>query len=295
MTAAQKAAKEKFKKAIAYRKKTGCSLKEAFAHIYGKKVGAVKKNAKSYHKDTKSHNVNIRVMSGLKINRKKGKLGALPINFTGSILGLPFKVYNQYNLDDTVTLQIVENKVNGYLIAEIIGRSGEVETVANKIWGKIDGEKRRDLNAKDEKKVKKTIKDFVQGLHVELKKFNLGKDTRTKKGAKLTVKAVPKKSTSAKDKIKDVLRSEKKRLKYGYTIVPGKVMNGIDKNDNKILNEIKFLKTDIIQYENAIKRIKKELPSLTSGEKIRAKQIIKNFTMIKNEKKVHINQLKKFI
>jgi adenylate kinase len=45
MTQAQKTAKDKFKKAIAYRKKTGVSLKEAFAHIYGKKVGAVKKKA----------------------------------------------------------------------------------------------------------------------------------------------------------------------------------------------------------------------------------------------------------
>jgi hypothetical protein len=125
MTAAQKAAKEKFSKAIAYRTKTGVSLKEAFAHVYGKKVGAVKKKAapkkktavkktalkkkaapkkkaavkkvapvkaapikttvKKYnsvttvsgvkkaaakkvtgsHKDTKSHNVNIRVVSGV--------------------------------------------------------------------------------------------------------------------------------------------------------------------------------------------------------------------------------------
>jgi len=111
MTAAQKTAKANFKKAIEYRKKTGVSLKEAFAHVYGKKVGAapkkkaakkaapkkaakkvvkkkaapkkvakkaapkkaarkvVKKSAPkrsvSLHKDTKSHNVNIRVMSGL--------------------------------------------------------------------------------------------------------------------------------------------------------------------------------------------------------------------------------------
>jgi hypothetical protein len=111
MTAAQKAAKANFKKAIEYRKKTGVSLKEAFAHVYGKKVGAApkkkaakkaapkkaakkvvkkaapKKAAKkkhtkygkvkahvrrvagmkkpeSVHKDTKSHNVNIRVVSG---------------------------------------------------------------------------------------------------------------------------------------------------------------------------------------------------------------------------------------
>lgn len=46
MTAAQKIAKEKFKKAIAIRQKTGVSLKEAFAEVYGKKkVGAVKKKA----------------------------------------------------------------------------------------------------------------------------------------------------------------------------------------------------------------------------------------------------------
>jgi serine/threonine protein kinase len=111
MTAAQKTAKANFKKAIEYRKKTGVSLKEAFAHVYGKKVGAApkkkatkkaapKKAAKKVvkkksapkkvankaapkkhtkygkvkahtrrvagvHKDTKSHNVNIRVVSGV--------------------------------------------------------------------------------------------------------------------------------------------------------------------------------------------------------------------------------------
>jgi hypothetical protein len=108
MTQAQKIAKEKFKKAIDYRKKTGVSLKEAFAHIYGKKVGAVKKKAApkksapkkvaapkksvlkkktapkksvpkksalkritDIHHDSKSHNVNIKVVSGIK------KIGAL--------------------------------------------------------------------------------------------------------------------------------------------------------------------------------------------------------------------------
>lgn len=117
MTTAQKNNAVKFKKAIAIRKKTGCSLKEAFEQVYGtKKVGAVKKKAApkkkvvkkiakkkaapktlkyrgtlksegskkmykyslgavkkkaapkkkiSTHKDTKSHNVNIKVMSGV--------------------------------------------------------------------------------------------------------------------------------------------------------------------------------------------------------------------------------------
>ena len=105
MTLAQKKARDNFKKAIAYRKKTGCSLKQAFAYVKTGKVGAYKviqkgenKNAKvtkifeqkrtksgkfaslkrvagvkkaakkkavSSHKDTKSHNVNIRVVSGV--------------------------------------------------------------------------------------------------------------------------------------------------------------------------------------------------------------------------------------
>jgi hypothetical protein len=46
MTSAQKLAKEKFKKAIAYRQKSGVSLKEAFAHVYGKKKVVKKKTAK---------------------------------------------------------------------------------------------------------------------------------------------------------------------------------------------------------------------------------------------------------
>jgi N-acetylneuraminic acid mutarotase len=82
MSAAQKKARENFKKAIAYRKKTGCSLKQAFTYVKGGKVTGVKKAVKkvvrkkavkkvaskkpvSSHKDTKSHNVNIRVVSGV--------------------------------------------------------------------------------------------------------------------------------------------------------------------------------------------------------------------------------------
>ena len=44
MSIAQDKAKANFKKAIAYRSKTGCSLKEAFSHIKGKKT-VIKKKA----------------------------------------------------------------------------------------------------------------------------------------------------------------------------------------------------------------------------------------------------------
>ena len=93
MTQAQKTAKEKFKKAIEYRNKTGCSLKEAFAHAYGRKVGAVKKapvkkSSPGKHIDTKSHNVNIKIVSGINteynIEGKKVKVKAEKTN-TGTI------------------------------------------------------------------------------------------------------------------------------------------------------------------------------------------------------------------
>jgi hypothetical protein len=95
MTVKQKAARAKFTKAIAEAKKLrsknpkltqAAAVKQAFAILYGKqkpkKVGAVKKKAEpkkkaavkkanSVHKDTKSHNVNIRVMSGINYNDPK--------------------------------------------------------------------------------------------------------------------------------------------------------------------------------------------------------------------------------
>ena len=85
MTAKQKANQARFKKVVAEAKKLrkknpkltqAQAVKQAWAISYRKKkVGAApkkkslkKKSAKkssSYHKDTKSHNVNIRVMSGV--------------------------------------------------------------------------------------------------------------------------------------------------------------------------------------------------------------------------------------
>jgi hypothetical protein len=50
MTAAQKKARENFSKAIAYRKKTGCTLKQAFAHVKGTSVKGLDKVVKKGNK-----------------------------------------------------------------------------------------------------------------------------------------------------------------------------------------------------------------------------------------------------
>ena len=88
MTVKQKENRKRFKLVIAEAKKLRNknpkltqpqAVKQAWAIMYGKKVGAVKskpttkrKVAKEYHKDTKSHNVNIRVMSGVYENPNVG-------------------------------------------------------------------------------------------------------------------------------------------------------------------------------------------------------------------------------
>lgn len=81
MTAAQQKSRERFKKAIAEAKKLrkknpklsqAQAVKQAWAILYssgkvsGVKKKAAKKAAVSKHKDTKSHNVNIKVVSGVK-------------------------------------------------------------------------------------------------------------------------------------------------------------------------------------------------------------------------------------
>jgi len=110
MTEKQKAARAKFKMAIAETKKLRVknpkltqaqALKQSFAILYSKdKVGAVKKKTapkkvSSSHKDTKSHNVNIRVVSGVKnignvkINNMKNVI--VNIKYGGYLVKFPYR------------------------------------------------------------------------------------------------------------------------------------------------------------------------------------------------------------
>jgi hypothetical protein len=200
MTAAQKTAKANFKKAIEYRKKTGVSLKEAFAHVYGKKkVGAapkkkaakkkastkkaakkavkksspkkaakkvVKKVAKkaspkrsvSLHKDTKSHNVNIRVMSGLG-SKMMARISPVGYVYASSSYGksglqqfLKENVGKFIEIDTSHLFNNQYNTKNGYRIYDTMidaikndarikgkgyGPNKEVEDIAFLDWGGI--------------------------------------------------------------------------------------------------------------------------------------------------------------
>jgi len=192
MTAAQKTAKANFKKAIEYRKKTGVSLKEAFAHVYGKKVGAapkkkavkkkaapkkkaakkaapkkaakkvVKKVAKkaapkksvSLHKDTKSHNVNIRVMSGYK------KIGNLDEINKGDIL-VSHWGYDQTNVD---FYSVIKKTGLGVTLAPMGKKIVEYKDMSGRV---IPGEVNYTA-----KPINRKIKKYSGGVYVNINTFS---------------------------------------------------------------------------------------------------------------------------
>ena len=153
MTAAQKKNVERFKKAAAEAKKLrkknpkltqAQAVKQAFAILYktGKVAGAKKTatkkparkkaTAKSYHKDTKSHNVRISVVSGVKFSKdeieflqKEGQrskgyvyrgkiLWGAPIVLKSTKSGTPIQKFYVDNLDIANELSKELNKGQKY-------------------------------------------------------------------------------------------------------------------------------------------------------------------------------------
>jgi len=257
MTQAQKIAKDKFKKAIAYRTKTGVSLKEAFAHIYGKKVSAVKKKVAPKKK-----------AAAKKVAGHK-KVGALPIDFKGNFQGYRFKVINQYQLDGGVTAQLVELDGKGNIIAQLSGNSKENDrVVATLLSGATFGGQYK-LDEKDKKQLEKRIKSFVVGLNKEVAAYNSGKDTSKKKSKGLKIVYKPEtKKLAVVDQIKSILKNNKKILKGGYGIKAGTIrekkvagidvknmMSGVDNIKKSTFKEIEKIKKLILEQSELLERL----------------------------------------
>jgi hypothetical protein len=287
MTAAQKTAKDKFKKAIAYRTKTGVSLKEAFAHVYGKKVGALKKKTAPKKKAA----VKKLIPAKLKVN----KLGALPIDFKGSFLGYKFKIINQYQLDGSVTAQLVEI-ATGDIIASLTGNTKENDrTVAALYGGALSA-----AQIKSDKETEKTIKSFVVSLNKEVAAYNSGKDTTKKKSKGLKIVYKPQtKKLAIVDQIKSILKDNKKILKGGYKIKTGiireKKIAGINKISNEFINQLKEANNKLIKWQKVLSvLILKKANEPVNLKKLTAFDI-KTVRNAIREQKIHIQQLKKNI
>jgi hypothetical protein len=162
-------------------------------------------------------------------------IGALPVGLKGKLYGQPFKVVIQYDAFGGVRAQIIEDEPGGGMITEVAGRAGEVDNKAEAFasWaisrarkegliteGKAkkkvlinrfrSNEKITEILDEEDKviaDIKKRSKLFIKDLYNEVKDFNSGKDTKTKKAAPVTI--APKKAVAPK---KPVVRTVTKTV-----------------------------------------------------------------------------------
>ena len=171
MTQAQKTAKAKFKQAIAYRQKTGVSLKEAFAHIYGKKkVGAVKK--KSVPKKKIGNMKVSKYKVGQKVYSYQNKDYAAPIN---KLVYSPWSNSGKYDKRDTykyvlslkdgnsnfIDEKSISKKSIGAVKKKLAPKKKAAKKVAKKKLTRIDYDKRYQAK-KPGKRVSKTGKTYYE-------------------------------------------------------------------------------------------------------------------------------------
>jgi len=305
MTQAQKTAKAKFKQAIAYRQKTGVSLKEAFAHIYGKKVGAVKKSAKK-------------------------KIGALPIGFKGSIYDIGFKIVNQYDIYNDVSA-IMEDTTNGNRIVTFDGKVSPKDK-AEAIVSYISKNTNIQGGYRDDKQLYSRMLKFATNMQKEVKDFNSGKKKTIKKepfkipvpkntkmpkkkkvAKKVIRKKVAKKKVAKKVVSKKVAKKKLSRIDYDKRYQakkPGKRKSasgntyyenrpnrsdkgkllGIGALSQSALQDVKRILEDIQRAEKGIKMNQ----TYTTNPIIKKNVLIKLKNYIK-EKKTHLKELKKLI
>jgi len=137
-------------------------------------------------------------------------IGALPVGLKGKLYGQPFKVVIQYDAFGGVRAQIIEDEPGGGMITEVSGRAGEAagkaDSFSNWAYNRYSKEagdnfnKAGDYYAKMRQDTKRDIQKrseaFLKNLVQEVKDFNAGKDTKTKKAAPVTI--APKKAPVAK-------------------------------------------------------------------------------------------------
>ena len=288
MTQAQKTAKAKFKQAIAYRQKTGVSLKEAFAHIYGRKVGAVKKKSAS-----KKGYLNL-----------YSKIGDIE-KYNGTILGVKIGVKKYTGSNKLYELKIYDVKDN-HTILSLYPEDKESDIRNNltpKLYKYIFNTTTQSYTSLQSDVLKKKLFTYLKLLAAELKRLN-------KKPIK---KAVPKKKVAKKklnridyDKRYQAKKPGKRKSASGNTYYEkrpnrsdkGKLL-GI-KNDSKILDDYKTILGKVSYYQNTIQMYRDAIKNyktrgISPAQLLNLKLWIKTHSKLLSEYKIHAKQLKKLI
>lgn len=297
MTQAQKTAKAKFKQAIAYRQKTGVSLKEAFAHIYGRKVGAVKKKAA-----TKGKLINL-----------YSKIGDIE-KYNGTILGVKIGVKKILGKNKLYDLKIYD--VNGnHSIINLYAEDKESDIrndLTPKLYKYIFNTTTQSYTSLQSDVLKKKLFTYLKLLAAELKRLNkkpIKKAAPKKKVAKKIVrKNVAKKKLTKEDYDKryQAKKPGKRKSASGNTYYEnranrsdkGKLL-GI-KNDSKILDDYKTILGKVSYYQNTIQMYRDAIKNyktrgISPAQLLNLKLWIKTHSKLLSEYKIHAKQLKKLI
>jgi hypothetical protein len=291
MTAAQKVAKEKFSKAIAYRSKTGVSLKEAFAHVYGKKLGAVKKKAAPKKK------------AAVKKAAPKKKIGndakKIIIEFNPNLK--TWNVYEGKEFQGTwKTLNEAKNWVKAYFgqNADKIVKTGYV--AKSKKIGVIKKYTKKQLEKIASDYAYVTEADFDKVTYRLLDKDNTQKllpiylkaieDWKKKNNVKiLGVKKLISKKKAAPKKVNG---SHKDTKSHNVNI---RVVSGVNKISSEFINQLKEANNKLIKWQKVLSvLILKKANEPVNLKKLTAFDI-KTVRNAIREQKIHIQQLKKNI
>ncbi len=189
MTAAQKTAKAKFKQAIAYRQKTGVSLKEAFAHIYGRKVGAVKKS---------NNSTNIKIASNV------GNIESSVSNILGIKIGIK-KLDNRDGI--ALMLYDISNKKNIITINFYDTTNDIINDIAPKLSYYIfQNTNEKGFTDKEKKIIDKKISNYCKGLLSEVKRLN--KSIKKPIAKKVVMKKLAPKKNVAKKVVRKIVKKK---------------------------------------------------------------------------------------
>jgi hypothetical protein len=138
---------------------------------------------------------------------KLSKLNGVPQSFEGKFFGLPFKLINQYTIDNKVEILFYDNRPKGQIVAIIKDNSKLdmlIDSVAVWLFNNPDITKLSSYQDKDLKEVHKRLKPFLNNLLQEVKKYNKKPKTVKTKAIKPVkkTKATVKKATVKKAIVK---------------------------------------------------------------------------------------------
>ena len=141
------------------------------------------------------------------------KLNGVPQSFEGKFFGLPFKLINQYTIDNKVEILFYDNRPKGEIVAIIKDNSKLdmlIDSVASWLFKNEDITNLSSYNEKDLKEVHKRLKPFLSNLLQEVKKYNKKPVTKTIKPAKKTkaIKPVKNKIVPIENKYREETKQQ---------------------------------------------------------------------------------------